>query len=152
MFESVCLPKEWLCPNNSLTPSPKCIASGLFSLVARCWENAISAVHRNEPVLTPSSTWEITGNLQWQPTPVFLLSQSHGQRSLASSSPRGRKELDTSEWLTQACSSNWPKWLWNLGPSEGTFHGFSLDSREGPSEMRCLCTVASTFRQVAGVC
>ena len=78
MFESVCLPKEWLCPNNSLTPSPKCIASGLFSLVARCWENAISAVHRNEPVLTPSSTWEITGNLQWQPTPVFLLSQSHG--------------------------------------------------------------------------
>ena len=46
-------------PNNSLTPSPKCTASGLFSLVARCWENAISAVHRHEPVLTPSNAWEI---------------------------------------------------------------------------------------------
>lgn len=32
------------------------------------------------------------------------------------------------EQNTQAHSSNWPKWLWNLGPSEVTFHGFSLDS------------------------
>ena len=76
---------------------------------------------------------------KWQPTPVFLLSQSHGQRNLASSSPRGREELDTSEGLIQARSSNWPKWLWNLDPSEATFRGFSLDSREGPSEMRCVC-------------
>lgn len=56
------------------------------------------------------------------------------------------------EQNTQAHSSNWPKWLWNLGPSEETFHGFSLDSREGPSEMRCVCAIASSFRQVARVC
>ena len=33
----------------------------------------------------------------WQPTPVFLPGESHGQRSLAGYSPRGRKESDTTE-------------------------------------------------------
>ena len=36
----------------------------------------------------------------WQPTPVFLPGESHGQRSLIGSSPRGCKELDTTEQLT----------------------------------------------------
>ena len=33
----------------------------------------------------------------WQPTPVFLPGESHGQRSLAGYRPWGRKELDTTE-------------------------------------------------------
>ena len=33
----------------------------------------------------------------WQPTPVFLPGESHGQRSLAGYSPWGHKELDTTE-------------------------------------------------------
>ena len=33
----------------------------------------------------------------WQPTPVFLPGESHGQRSLAGYSPSGHKELDTTE-------------------------------------------------------
>ena len=33
----------------------------------------------------------------WQPTPVFLPGESHGQRSLAGYSPQGRKESDTTE-------------------------------------------------------
>ena len=32
---------------------------------------------------------------KWQPTPVFLPGESHGQRSLAGYSPWGRKESDT---------------------------------------------------------
>ena len=32
-----------------------------------------------------------------QPTPVFLPEESHGRRSLAGCSPRGRKESDTTE-------------------------------------------------------
>ena len=36
---------------------------------------------------------------QWQPTPVFLPGESHGQRSLVGYSPWGRKESDTTEWL-----------------------------------------------------
>ena len=33
----------------------------------------------------------------WQPTPVFLPGESHGQRSLAGYSPRSRKESDMTE-------------------------------------------------------
>ena len=34
---------------------------------------------------------------QWQPTPVFLPGESHGQRSLVGYSPWGHKESDTTE-------------------------------------------------------
>ena len=37
--------------------------------------------------------------MKWQPTPVFLPEESHGLRSLASCSPWGRKESDTTERL-----------------------------------------------------
>ena len=33
----------------------------------------------------------------WQPTPVFLPGESHGQRSLTGYSPWGHKELDMTE-------------------------------------------------------
>ena len=33
----------------------------------------------------------------WQPTPVFLPGESHGQRSLVGYSPQGRKESDMTE-------------------------------------------------------
>ena len=33
----------------------------------------------------------------WQPTPVFLPGESHGQKSLAGYSPWGCKESDTTE-------------------------------------------------------
>ena len=34
---------------------------------------------------------------KWQPTPVLLPGEFHGQRSLAGYSPWGHKELDTTE-------------------------------------------------------
>ena len=42
---------------------------------------------------------------KWQPTPVFLPGEFHGQRSLAGYSPQGHKESDTTErlhWLTHS--------------------------------------------------
>ena len=39
------------------------------------------------------------GRGKWQPTPVFLAEKSHGQRNLVGYSPKGRKELDTTEQL-----------------------------------------------------
>ena len=33
----------------------------------------------------------------WQPTPLFLPGESHGQRSLAGYNPWGRRELDVAE-------------------------------------------------------
>ena len=38
---------------------------------------------------------------KWQPIPVFLPGESHGQRSLVGYSPWGWKELDTSEHRTR---------------------------------------------------
>ena len=37
---------------------------------------------------------------KWQPTPVFLLGKSHGQRSLAGYSSWGHKESDMQEQLS----------------------------------------------------
>ena len=34
---------------------------------------------------------------KWQPTPIFFLGKSHGQRSLAGYSPWGRKKSDMPE-------------------------------------------------------
>ena len=36
----------------------------------------------------------------WPPTQVFLLGESHGERSLAGYSPQGCKEFDTTESLS----------------------------------------------------
>ena len=44
--------------------------------------------------------WEDPWRRKWQPTPVFLPGESHGQRIPAGYSPWGHKELDTTERLT----------------------------------------------------
>ena len=41
----------------------------------------------------------------WLPTPVFLPTEFHGQRSLVGYSPWGRKESDMTEQLTLSLSS-----------------------------------------------
>ena len=47
-----------------------------------------------------SLIWKIPWRRKWQPTPVFLSGESHGQRSLAGYSPWGHKESDTAEQLS----------------------------------------------------
>ena len=44
--------------------------------------------------------WEIPWQREWQPTPVFLLGESRGQRSLAGYSQWGHKESDLTEQLS----------------------------------------------------
>ena len=39
----------------------------------------------------------ISWRRKWHPTPEFLPAKSHGQRSLVGYSPKGRKELGTTE-------------------------------------------------------
>ena len=41
--------------------------------------------------------WEDPLEKGWQPTPVFLPGESHGQRGLAGYSPWGRRKSDVSE-------------------------------------------------------
>ena len=44
--------------------------------------------------------WKERLEKEWQPLPVFLPGEFHGQRSLVGYSPWGHKESDTTEWLT----------------------------------------------------
>ena len=54
-------------------------------------------------------TWvgKIPGRREWQPTAVFLLGKSHGQRSLMGYSPWSRKGLDTTEQPTHTVCCIW---------------------------------------------
>ena len=47
---------------------------------------------------------------KWQPTPISLPGESHGQRSLEGYSPWGRKQVDTTERL----STYWMQWSLNV--------------------------------------
>ena len=51
-------------------------------------------------------TGKILWRREWQPTPVFLPGESHGQRSLAGYSRRGRKQLNTAEQLRTSGREN----------------------------------------------
>ena len=64
-----------------------------------------------QSVKSPSATWRPGFDLwvgkfpwrrEWQPTPVCLPGESHGQRNLMGYSPWGHKESDTTEQLTLA--------------------------------------------------
>ena len=56
---------------------------------------------------------------KWQPTPVFLPGESHGQRSLAGYSPWGHKESDTTERLTLSLFTlGWNFSPWDFSLSE----------------------------------
>ena len=53
----------------------------------------------------PKDAWR----WEWQPTPVFLPGEFHGQRSLTGYSPWGHKESDTTEQLTLLLYTENPK-------------------------------------------
>ena len=52
-----------------------------------------------QETLVRSLGWEDPWRRKWQPTPVFLPGEFHGQRSLVGYCPWGRKESDTTELL-----------------------------------------------------
>ena len=60
---------------------------------------------------------KISWRRKWQRTPIFLPGKYHGQRSLVGYSPRGPKELDTTEQLIDWAHTHtrtihqWAKWL-----------------------------------------
>ena len=66
----------------------------------------VAQLVKNLPVIqetwVQSLGWEDPWRREWQPTPVFLSGESHGQRSLVGYSPWGPKESDTTE-VTYLC-------------------------------------------------
>ena len=72
---------------------------------------------------------------EWQSTPVFLPGEFHGQRSLAGYSPWGRKELDTTQWLTQSTVHMLPP----MGPRHGETLQLSLLNLWAPTRPALSC-------------
>ena len=74
-------------------------------------ESACSAEDKWVPSLGQEIPWE----KKWQPTPVFLPGESHGQRSLVGYNPQGCKRVGhnlATKQQQQLCT-----WLLALGPS-----------------------------------
>ena len=63
------------------------------------WDLPMAQMVKNLPAMqeTGFDPWvrKIHWRSKWQSTPVFLLGESHGHRSLAGSSPWAHKESDT---------------------------------------------------------
>ena len=57
----------------------------------------LPAMQETHETVVRSLCQKIPWRRAWQPTPVFLPGDSHGQRSLVGYSPWGRKESDMTE-------------------------------------------------------
>ena len=91
-------------PQLSSKVSMFCMIHGKWvSLVAKSEKSACNARDLGLILGLGRSPGEGNG----RPTPVFLPGEFHGQRSLVCYSPRGRKELDTTEQLTLKLSKIW---------------------------------------------
>ena len=76
---------------------------GFLKGLSCSWDSKESTCKAGDPGSIPSSgrSPDLHAFLRraWQPTPVILPGESHGQKSLVGYSPQGRKVLDTTERL-----------------------------------------------------
>ena len=94
---------------------------------------------------------------KWQPTPVFVPRDSHGQRSLVGYRPWGHKELDMTEQLSM--EGNIP-FGWNLRKGSMAREAFNLGSIEqavsvmslNSHTVKCLHPVSSWHPSQRQVC
>ena len=92
--------EEPMCPNDYAGPKP-------LLLITLCWrlvvKNPLASVGRHKRCEFYPCVEQTPWRRKWQPTPVFLLGESHGQRSLAGCSPQGHKESNTTERTWHTC-------------------------------------------------
>ena len=77
-----------------------CVYIYIYIYIYICRTSQVALVLKNLPANAGDvkrhgfNPWagEIPWSGAWQPTPVFLPAESHGQRNLVGYSPRGRKE------------------------------------------------------------
>ena len=67
----------------------------------------------------PSAARKIPCRRAWQPTPVFLPGESHGQRNLVGYSPWGRKESDMTDTFPFKSRCSPRGWYWGAGDLGG---------------------------------
>ena len=95
-------------------------------------ESACNAADTRDGGSTPGSgrsPWR----RNWQPTPVFLPGESHGQRRLAGYSPKGCKESD----MTERLSTHTFEWCWEVPRSENWKQSWSGSAVAGIPNSFC---------------
>ena len=80
-------------------------------------DSLVDQVIKSLPVMQETQVQFLVGKIpwrrEWQPTPVFLPGEFHGQRNLAGYRPWGRQQLDMTEWLTLSLQLNlYPSLCW----------------------------------------
>ena len=106
--------------------------------------HAFAQLHcEHKTALTASSktTYLNKWRREWQSTPVCLLGQSHGQRSLVSCNPWGRKESDMTEQLTHT-HLNIIEAIYNNSTSNIMLNGEKLKASPLRSETRQRCPLS----------
>ena len=81
------------------------------------WSSLVAQTVKNPPAMWETWLGKIPWRSKWLPTPVFWPGEFHGQRSPASYSPWGRKELHMTEHLSFHFTSYTLKWLVISHPS-----------------------------------
>ena len=73
----------------------------LYIFVSLFWPSLVAQSVKNLPAKQETQVWSLVWDDPWRrdwlPIPVFLSGECCGQRSLVGYSPRGHKELDTTE-------------------------------------------------------
>ena len=70
------------------------------------WQTTVHGVAKSTRLSDFTSFHLYHWRRKWQPTPVFLPGESHGQRSLAGHGPWGLRESDTTE-VTEHARISW---------------------------------------------
>jgi hypothetical protein len=97
----------------------KCFSFNISSLiwvfsngVSVLWASLVAQMVKNLPTMqaTGFNSWirKIPWRRKWQPTPVVLSGEAHGQRSLMSYCPQGHKKSDTTKFYHFNQVSWWP--------------------------------------------
>ena len=104
-----------------LSSSSSSIFSFCYHILQPLGASFVAQIVKNPPMIQRPGFNPWVRKSPWRrerlPTPVFLLRELHGQRSLSGYSPWGFKELDKTEWLTHRQSNRWPCWIpntWHL--------------------------------------
>ena len=78
-----------------LTEHLLCTQFNMYS--CKTWASLVAQMVKNLPAMWETQVWscieKIPWRREWQPTPVFLSGESHGQRSLESYSPWGGERV-----------------------------------------------------------
>ena len=94
----------WMLPSILRISKVTSLAKVIYNLRLSRWLSGKEPTYQCRRLRLDPWVEKIPWRRKWQPTPVFLPGESHGQRNLVGYSPRGQKESDMTEHTYTVCS------------------------------------------------